>query len=168
MYSQLYEHTALLYIHIETTYAMCRKHSSQLLCEGSLHSPTSNVVQTSKASKYCHANALTVVRQKKNGNMAESELLCVRVAPLLRSKYASILRVMAKGNSCQNCQDFYFIVLDICHALTITQAKNIAIALAITLVRSSWRANPVLICDVICRCHLYDCEMWCSRELYFP
>ena len=29
------------------------------------------------------------------GNMAESELLCVRVATLLRNKYASILRVMS-------------------------------------------------------------------------
>ena len=39
---------------------------------------------------------------------------------------------------------FCFIAL----ALTTVQAKNIAIALTITLVRPSWRANRVLICDV--------------------
>ena len=39
---------------------------------------------------------LMVVRQKCTyGNVAESELPCVRVATLLRSKYASILRVMS-------------------------------------------------------------------------
>ena len=69
--------------------------------------------------------------------MAESKLICVKVATLLRSKYASILRVMSQGYTCQYCQDFYFIVLDICLALTTAQAKNIAIALAITLVRTS-------------------------------
>ena len=32
--------------------------------------------------------------------MAESELLCVRVATLLRNKYASVLRVMSQGSTC--------------------------------------------------------------------
>ena len=37
-----------------------------------------------------------VVRQECTyENMAESELLCVRVATLLRNKYASILKVMS-------------------------------------------------------------------------
>ena len=70
--------------------------------------------------------------------MAESELLCVRVATLLRNKYASILRMMSQGRTCsQSCQDYCFIVLAIGLALTTAQAKNIAIALAITLVRTS-------------------------------
>ena len=69
--------------------------------------------------------------------MAESELVFVKVATLLRNKYASILRVISYGITCQNCQDFYFVVLDICLALTNAQAKNIDIALAITLVRRS-------------------------------
>ena len=37
------------------------------------------------------------------------------------------------------------------------QAENIAIALAITLVRTR-KANPVLICDTICRGLLYNCK----------
>ena len=54
--------------------------------------------------------------------MAESEVLCVGVATLLRNKYASILRVISYGCTCsQNCQDFYFIVLDICLVLTTVQ-----------------------------------------------
>ena len=52
-----------------------------------------------------------------------------------------------------------FIVLDICLDLTAAQAKKkkpIDIALAITLVWTSERANPILICDVICRCLRYN------------
>ena len=53
--------------------------------------------------------AKPAVRQKCTyGNMAESELLCVRVATLLRNKYASILRVISLGSTCQNCQDFFY------------------------------------------------------------
>ena len=51
-------------------------------------------------------------------------------------------------------------------SLNYAQGKNVAIALAITLARTSLRASPVTICDVICRCLLYDCKMRCSRELY--
>ena len=43
------------------------------------------------ATKYCYAN---VPDQLEDRNMAGGELLCVRVAILLRSKDASILRVM--------------------------------------------------------------------------
>ena len=57
--------------------------------------------------------------------MAESELLCVRVATLLRSKYAIILRVMSQDSTCcQNCQYFYCIDLDICLALATAQKKK--------------------------------------------
>ena len=56
--------------------------------------------------------------------MTESELLCARVAALLRNKYASILRVMSKGSTPQNYQKFYFNVLDICLALNTAQAKK--------------------------------------------
>ena len=66
-----------------------------------------------------------------------SEFLCVRVATLIRKKYASILRMMSEVNTSQNYQDFYFIVLNICLALTTSRGKNIDIALAITLVRTS-------------------------------
>ena len=54
----------------------------------------------------------TVVRQICTyGNMAGSELFCVRVA-LLRNKYASILRVMSLGSTCfQNCQDFFILLV---------------------------------------------------------
>ena len=70
--------------------------------------------------------------------MAESELLCVREATYLRRKYASILRVMSYGSICGlNCQYFPPIIQKIGPALTTAQAKNIAIALAITLVRTS-------------------------------
>ena len=43
------------------------------------------------------ANAdMPAMRQKCSyGNIAESELLCLRVATLFRNKYASILRVMS-------------------------------------------------------------------------
>ena len=40
------------------------------------------------------------------GDVADSELFCMRVATLLRNKYASIRKVMSSGNACQNCQDF--------------------------------------------------------------
>ena len=50
------------------------------------------------------------------GNMAESELLCVRVASLLRNKYASLSDVT--GKTYHNCHDFYFTVLDIVLALS--------------------------------------------------
>ena len=69
--------------------------------------------------------------------MAESELLRVRITSLLINKYASILRVMSQYSTCcRNCQEFYFIVLDIGLALTV-QAKNIDIAMAITMIRTS-------------------------------
>ncbi len=45
----------------------------------------------------------------------ESKLL-LRVATLLRNKYASITKSDVISNTCQNCQDFYPIVLDICLA----------------------------------------------------
>ena len=138
-----------------------------------------------KASKYCYCQCMLlcqqillcqcswpVVRQKCTyGNIVVSELLCVRVATLIGNKYASIPRVLSYDNTCwHNCQDFYSIVLDICLALTTAQAKKIFFLmdtpLAKTLVRASWRANPILVCDMICRCLLYDCGMWCGRELY--
>ena len=43
---------------------------------------------------------------------------------------------MSYGIYSQNCQDYCFLVLDIFY-LTTAQAKNIAIGLAITLVRTS-------------------------------
>ena len=105
---------------------------------------------------------LTICEKCTYRNMAVSELLCVRVTTLLGCKYASILRVMSQDSKFQNCKDFYFNVLDISLALTTTQAKqHIDIALDITLVRASWRGNPIL----ICRCLLYDCGIWCSQEL---
>ena len=43
---------------------------------------------------------LSVVRQKCTyGNMAGNELFCVRVATLLRKKYANIPRVMSKTST---------------------------------------------------------------------
>ena len=69
--------------------------------------------------------------------MDENELLRVREATLLRSKNASTPRAMSYSSICSRCQDFCFIVLDICLAITTTQDKNIAIALAIALVRTS-------------------------------
>ena len=69
-------------------------------------------------------------------NTAGSDLLCERVATLVRCKDASTLRVMSEDSVCSlNCQDF-FVSLDICLGLTTTQAKNIDIALAITLVKT--------------------------------
>ena len=65
---------------------------------------------------------------------------------------------MLLGSICSQLSRLFFIVLGISLALTTSKAKNIAIALAITFVRTSWRANPVPICDVICECLLYDCN----------
>ena len=61
--------------------------------------------------------------------MAESGLLCVRLASLLRNKYASILRVMSRVMShtivyVRIVKIFYFNVLDICLALDTAQAKK--------------------------------------------
>ena len=67
--------------------------------------------------------------------MAESELLCARVATLLRNKYASILIVT---HVVRIVKVFFFVVVpDICLALTTAPAKNIDFARAITLVRTS-------------------------------
>ena len=38
-------------------------------------------------------------------------------------------------------EDFYFIVLNVCLALTTAQKKTLDIALAITFVKTSWRAK---------------------------
>ena len=64
--------------------------------------------------------------------MARIELCCVGVATLLRNKImqAYIERFHKAIHCCLNCQDFYFIVKDICLALTTAQAKNLDIALA--------------------------------------
>ena len=60
------------------------------------------------------------------GNMVERELLCVRVATLLRNKYASILRVISYGSTCQNFHVFFYsIVLGIYLALTTAQQPKI-------------------------------------------
>ena len=58
--------------------------------------------------------------------MAERELLCVRVATLFRNKCASILRVIHRTVHAVRIVKvfFYFIVLDICLALTTVQAKK--------------------------------------------
>ena len=103
--------------------------------------------------------------------MAESKLLmCMSSAVLTWKKYQVwILRTICHMALfvVKIVMTIFFIVLDIFLALTTAWTKNIAIVQAITLVRTSWRANPV-ICDVVCRCLLYDCKMWCSRELYVP
>ena len=67
--------------------------------------------------------------------MAESELLCVRVANLVRNKYASILRVISQG--VVRIVKILFYCSRYLPSLTTSQEKNIAIALAITLVRAS-------------------------------
>ena len=36
------------------------------------------------------------------------------------------------------------------------------------LSKANVKSNLVLICDMICRRILYNCEMWCNRELYAP
>ena len=59
--------------------------------------------------------------------MAESELLCVRVAPVLRNIYTSILRRCHKAIHVRIVKIFYLIVLDICLALTTPQAIYIYI-----------------------------------------
>ena len=84
---------------------------------------------------------LLVVRQKWTyGNMADSELLCVEVATLLRNDYARI-RVISQGCICSQKLRFFYFILDICLALTTAQAKKGRekndIALAITLVWTS-------------------------------
>ena len=58
----------------------------------------------------------------------------------------------------QNSQDFYSIVLDICLALTTVQTKSCRCS-GHNLGKDKMRANPILICDVICRSLLYDCGM---------
>ena len=68
--------------------------------------------------------------------MAESELLCVRVATLRRNKYASVLRVYHMAIHVRIVK-FLFIVLGMCLALITDQAKNMDIALAIILIRTS-------------------------------
>ena len=86
------------------------------------------------ASKYHYANVpdqLWDRNAQTYGNMAESELLCVWVATLLRNKYASIIRVIIIIS--QNWQDFYLIVQDIYLAYLLPiEEKNIDIALAKT------------------------------------
>ena len=91
------------------------------------------------ASKYFYANVPDQLRQKYiYENMAESVLLCVRVATLLRCKDASTLRVMLKGSACsQYCLDFCFVFQHICLVIATSKIKNIDIALAITLVKTS-------------------------------
>ena len=74
---------------------------------------TSYDVQTSKASEYWPENTamsmLLVVRQKWTyGNMADSELLCVEVATLLRNEYARI-RVISQGCICSHKLRFFFL-----------------------------------------------------------
>ena len=119
-------------------------------------------------SKYCYANVPDQWWDKCSyGNMAESEVLGVWVATLLRKKVTSILRVISSGSTCSwNCQDFYFIVPDIWLVLPTPRKKENRHCSGITFVRTNWRANPILVCDVICWCHLYDCEMWCSQKLH--
>ena len=72
---------------------------------------TSFDVQTSKESEYWSENTampmLLVVRQKWTyGNMADSELLCVEVATLLRNDYARI-RVISQGCICSQKLRFF-------------------------------------------------------------
>ena len=81
----------------------------------------------------------------------------------LISKDTSRLRVMSYGSICsQSFQDFCFIVLDfivlnICLAVTTSLSKNIAIALAITLVSQAKELTQIG--DVVCSHLLYDCEI---------
>ena len=61
-------------------------------------------------------------------------------------KQISILRVISLVSThCQNNQDFYSIIPDICLALTTAHANKIHIALAIIL---AWTSG-IQICDVI-------------------
>ena len=69
--------------------------------------------------------------------MAESELFYVRIATLLRNKYASILRVVHKTLHVRTVKDFCPIVLDIYPALTTALEIKHKTLLAITLVRTS-------------------------------
>ena len=79
------------------------------------------------------------------------------------SKDTSRLSVMSYVSICsQNFQDFCFIVLDsivlnIFHAVTTSLSKNIAIALAITLVRQAEELTQIG--DVVCSHLLYDCAI---------
>ena len=57
--------------------------------------------------------------------MAESELLCVRVATLLRNKYTSIQSDVIRQYRLSELSRFYFIFLDIGLALTTAQAKKL-------------------------------------------
>ena len=70
--------------------------------------------------------------------MADSELLCVEVATLLRNEYARV-RVISQGSICSQKLSF-FKILDICLAFYCPGEKKERkndIALAITLVRTS-------------------------------
>ena len=69
--------------------------------------------------------------------MAGSEFLCVREATLLRKQIRQAFQECCHKACGQNCQDYYPIFVDIFLALTTAQPKNIDIALAITLVRTS-------------------------------
>ena len=73
---------------------------------------------------------------------------------------------MSYGNTCcRNYQHFYSIVLDICLDQTPAQAKKIRFCFGHNICKQAEELTQ-LICDVICRCLLYGCGMWCSRELY--
>ena len=67
-------------------------------------------------SRYCYAGVLDPQKCTYR-NLAESELLCVRVATLLRSKNGKHTKSDVIGRTCsQNYQYYCFIVLDICLA----------------------------------------------------
>ena len=68
--------------------------------------------------------------------MAESGLLCVTGATLLRSKDASSMRVMSQYLKSE-LSGFLFHFQGICLALTPVQAENNGIAVAITIVRTN-------------------------------
>ncbi len=68
--------------------------------------------------------------------MTESKLLCVRVATLLRNKYASTKSDVIKQSMLSEFPDFFFIVIDIYLGLITGQAKKHRHCLAITLVRT--------------------------------
>ena len=70
------------------------------------------------------------------GNMAMSELLCVRVVTLLRNIYASVLRLCHKACMLE-LPGLFFTVLDIFLALNTAQEKKKDIARAIILVWAS-------------------------------
>ena len=114
------------------------------------------------ASKYCYAKCSDCLWDR-NAHM--EGWLRVNRFGLCNSSYFTYIKTTTSHQEwCHKAayvirKDHCFVVLDNFLAWTTS--------LAITLVRTSWWANPVPICDVICSRLLYDCKTWCSLDNIF-